>query len=186
MLARAGQPELELVGTTLTRPAATEGILWPACSSASLAVRRRSVTSSITADNAINRVLKTATDAGTKGVDPIYGYGLVNAAAAVRDNVPSVTTNPLGSLAAWIHLNRRAEPTAQPSAPPAGSGQSGSSSSSGRESAVAENPLGVLYPTPTQLLNVGIPLGVLLAFAILAVVMIVVAVRQFGRLRARR
>jgi subtilisin family serine protease len=140
----------------------------------------------ISADNAINRVLVTATDAGTKGVDPIYGYGLVNAAAAVRDNVPSVKTNPLGSLAAWIHLNRRAEPTAEPSAPPAASSGSGSGTSSARASGVAENPLGVLYPTPTELRNVGLPLGVLLAFAIIAVVMIVVAVRQFGRLRARR
>ena len=124
----------------------------------------------------------TATDAGAKGVDPIYGYGLVNAAAAVRDNVPSVTTNPLGSLAAWIHLNRRAEPTAPPSAPPAGS--SGSGPTSVRADGAAENPLGVLYPTPTELRNVGLPLGVLLAFAIIAVVMIVAAVRQFGRLRA--
>jgi subtilisin family serine protease len=140
----------------------------------------------ISADNAINRVLTTATDAGAKGVDPIYGYGLVNAAAAVRNNVPSVTTNPLGSLAAWIHLNRRAEPTAQPSAPPKSGGKAGSGSASSHPIEEAENPLGVLYPTPTQLRNVGLPLGILLAFAILAAVMIVVAVRQFGRLRGRR
>jgi subtilisin family serine protease len=140
----------------------------------------------ISADNAINRVLMTATDAGAKGVDPIYGYGLVNAAAAVRDNVPSVSTNPLGSLAAWIHLNRRAEPTAEPTAPPAASGKSGSGASSARAASEPENPLGVLYPTPTQLRNVGLPLGVLLAFAVLAIVMIVAAVRQFGRLSRRR
>jgi subtilisin family serine protease len=140
----------------------------------------------ISADNAINRVLVTATDAGAKGVDPIYGYGLVNAAAAVRDTVPSVTTNPLGSLTAWIHLNRRAEATAEPSAPPASTGKSGSGSASARAAGTAENPLGVLYPTSTELRNVGLPLGVLLAFAIIAAVMIVAAVRQFGRLSRRR
>jgi hypothetical protein len=110
----------------------------------------------------------------------------VNAAAAVRNSVPSVSTNPLGSLAAWIHLNRRAEPTAQPSAPPKSSGKSGPGSASAHPVEEAENPLGVLYPTPTELRNFGLPLGILLAFAILAAVMIVVAVRQFGRLRGRR
>ena len=49
----------------------------------------------------------------------------------------------------------------------------------------AENPLGILYPTATQLRDVGLPLGILLAFALAAVTMIVLAVRQFGRLRRR-
>ena len=136
----------------------------------------------ITADNAINRVVSTARDAGAKGVDPVYGYGLVDAAAAVRDSVASVKTNPMGSLAAWIHLNRRAQPTAVPTTPP-------TSASTAAPKAVAagpQNPLGILYPTPTELRNVGLPLGVILAFVILAIAMIVAAVRQFGRLRRRR
>ena len=136
----------------------------------------------ISADNAINRVVKTATDAGAKGVDPIYGFGLVNAAAAVRDAVPSVSTNPMGSLAAWIHLNRRAEPTATPTTPPT----SAATPAPKTADATPQNPLGALYPTPTQLRNVGIPLGIILAFLIAAVAMAVAAARQFGRLRRRR
>lgn len=132
----------------------------------------------ISADNAINRVVSTATDAGVKGNDPIYGYGLVNAAAAVRDKVPLVTKNPMGSLAAWIHLNRRAQATAPPTAH--------STAAPARAAGAPQNPLGVLYPTPTELRNVGIPLGVILAFALAAILMLVAAARQFGRLRRRR
>jgi subtilisin family serine protease len=136
----------------------------------------------ISADNAINRVVSTATDAGVKGNDPIYGYGLVNAAAAVRDKVPLVTKNPMGSLAAWIHLNRRAEATAPPTTPPTAH----STTAPARSAGVPQNPLGVLYPTPTELRNVGIPLGIILAFALAAILMLIAAVRQFGRLRRRR
>jgi subtilisin family serine protease len=136
----------------------------------------------ISADNAINRVVSTATDAGAKGVDPIYGYGLVNAAAAVRDKVPSVSKNPMGSLSAWIHLNRRAASTATPTTPPT----SAATASPKKAAGTPQNPLGALYPTPTQLRNVGIPLGLILAFVIAAVAMLVAAGRQFGRLRRRR
>ncbi|HEX4401754.1 MAG TPA: S8 family serine peptidase [Galbitalea sp.] len=135
----------------------------------------------ITAANAINRVISTATDAGAKGVDPIYGYGLVNAAAAVRNTVPSVKANPMGSLAAWIHLNRRAEPTATPTTPPTSRSTAAPAVAQGGP----ENPLGILYPTPTQLRNVGLPLGLILAFVLAALTMIVLAVRHLGRLRGR-
>jgi subtilisin family serine protease len=135
----------------------------------------------ITGANAINRVVSTATDAGAKGVDPIYGYGLLNAAAAVNNAVPSVKANPMGDLAAWIHLNRRAEPTATPSTPPTPK----STRAPTTVAAGPSNPLGILYPTPTQLRNVGLPLAVFLTFGLAALAMIVLAVRQFGRLRRR-
>jgi subtilisin family serine protease len=135
----------------------------------------------ITGANAINRVVSTATDAGAKGVDPIYGYGLINAAAAVRNTVPSVKANPMGDLAAWIHLNRRAEPTATPTTPPT----STSTATPTHLAAGPTNPLGILYPTPTQLRNVGLPIGVLIAFGLAALTLIVLAVRQFGRVRRR-
>ncbi|HEY1529512.1 MAG TPA: S8 family serine peptidase [Galbitalea sp.] len=135
----------------------------------------------ITGANAINRVVSTARDAGAKGVDPIYGYGLLNAAAAVRNTVPSVKANPMGDLSAWIHLNRRAEPTATPTTPPT----STSTAAPTQVSAGPSNPLGILYPTPTQLRNVGLPLALIIAFGLAALVMIVIAVRQFGRLRRR-
>jgi subtilisin family serine protease len=136
----------------------------------------------MSADNVINRVVSTAKDVGAKGVDPVYGYGLVNAAAAVRNKVPLVTTNPMGSLSAWIHLNRRANPTAIPTTPPT----SRSTTAPHVAAGAPANPLGVLYPTPTELRNVGLPMGVILLFVALAIVMLVAAVRQFGRLRRRR
>ncbi|HEY4269531.1 MAG TPA: S8 family serine peptidase [Galbitalea sp.] len=135
----------------------------------------------MSADNVINRIVTTARDAGAKGADPIYGYGLVDAAAAVRATVPSVSTNPMGDLAAWIHLNRRAAPTAVPTAPPT----STATPVKTKADAGPSNPLGSLYPTPNQLHDVGLPLGILLLFLIALIAMIVTATRHFRRLRRR-
>ena len=135
----------------------------------------------ISADNAIERVISTATDAGAKGVDPIYGYGLVNAAAAVSDKVAPVTKNPLGSLSAWIKLNRPAVQKAPSTASP-----TPAATAVPKAAGLPENPLGVLYPTLTQLRDVGIPIGVILAFVAAAVTMLVLAARHLGRLRGRR
>jgi hypothetical protein len=49
---------------------------------------------------------------------PLYGYGRINAAAAVSADVAPVATNPMGSLEEWIRLNRRAAPTDSPTANP--------------------------------------------------------------------
>jgi len=91
------------------------------------------------ADNVLNRIIATARPpaGAASGRDPLYGYGLVDAAGAVSASVPSVSENPLGSLAEWIRLYRRAdaqpvpEPTVSPveipplpqveAGPPAGS-----------------------------------------------------------------
>jgi type VII secretion-associated serine protease mycosin len=132
------------------------------------------------ANNVINRIVATARDAGAPGADPIYGFGLIDAAAAVRDSVSRVTENPMGDLAQWITVYRRAPATAapvpviQPSATPA------------PIAAAPESPLGTLLPTVNLLRNVGIPLGVVVAFAALAVWAIVRAVRQFGAARKTR
>jgi subtilisin family serine protease len=60
------------------------------------------------AANVIQRVLATARDAGAPGTDVLYGYGKVDAAAAVTATVPKVSANPLGSLKDWIALYRPA------------------------------------------------------------------------------
>ena len=67
----------------------------------------------LNAANVIQRVLATATPVGTVP-SPTYGYGIINAGAAVSADVPSVDANPLGDLAQWIHLYRRAESTGTP------------------------------------------------------------------------
>lgn len=68
------------------------------------------------AANVINRIVATARPAGEPGPDPIYGFGIVDAAAAVTADVPLVEANPMGDLAEWIRLYRRAD--VAPSAPP--------------------------------------------------------------------
>ncbi len=57
----------------------------------------------------INRILSTARPVTSSVPDPLYGYGLVDASAAVSAEVGTVTANPLGSLEDWIALNRRAD-----------------------------------------------------------------------------
>ncbi len=59
------------------------------------------------APDVINRILKTARDTGAPGVDNLYGYGIINANAAVNNNVPSVSQNPLGTIEEWIRVHRR-------------------------------------------------------------------------------
>jgi type VII secretion-associated serine protease mycosin len=49
------------------------------------------------APEVINRLIRTAVDKGPAGRDDQYGYGLIDAYAALTANVPPVTANPLGS-----------------------------------------------------------------------------------------
>ncbi len=68
----------------------------------------------LSAEQVINRIVDTATDAGAPGFDTLYGYGVLDAAAAVDADIEVPTENRLGSMAEWIHLYRRAEPSAAP------------------------------------------------------------------------
>jgi len=126
------------------------------------------------ANNVIERIVATAKDAGAAGTDPIYGFGLIDAEAAVTASVAPVTANPMGDLADWIKVYRRAAstpgptPTAAPSASPAPV-----------VAAAPVNPLGTLLPTVNLLRNVGIPLGVFVVFAALLVGLVLRAARQF-------
>jgi subtilisin family serine protease len=110
------------------------------------------------AANVINRVITTARDAGPPGADPTYGFGYLDAAAAVSAEVPAVVANPMGDLAEWVRINRRAEATPAPvesvlPAPdPAPEGR-------------AVDPTGTLLPSLVDLQLVGTPVlaaGVLL------------------------
>ena len=59
--------------------------------------------------NVINRVLLSANRVTDTVPDPIYGYGLVDAYAALTADVPFVSDNPLGSLDDWVVLHRKQE-----------------------------------------------------------------------------
>ena len=130
------------------------------------------------AANVIERVVATAKDAGTPGADAIYGFGLIDAAAAVTASVPLVDENPMGDLAEWIKVYRRAATTPVPiptdtPAPPV------------PEEVVAgpANPLGTVLPTVNLLRNVGIPLGVFLLFAVGFVLAVVRGVQRVRSVR---
>ena len=67
----------------------------------------RSAYPELSAANVINRITGTARDAGEPGQDTLYGYGLLDAGAALTADVPSVAANPLGNIADWIRIHRR-------------------------------------------------------------------------------
>lgn len=71
----------------------------------------------MSAKQVINRIVSTAKDAGPAGKDPLYGFGVLNAEAALKDPVPEAAANPLGSISDWIRVHRRgnlAPPAAVP------------------------------------------------------------------------
>ncbi|WP_081998519.1 S8 family serine peptidase [Sinomonas humi] len=86
---------------------------------AGVAALIRSKWPQMSADQVINRIISTAKDAGAPGHDPIYGYGILNAEAALTADVPETKVNPLGSIADWIRVHRpdAAAPPSTPLAP---------------------------------------------------------------------
>ncbi|MDJ0334382.1 S8 family serine peptidase [Salinibacterium sp. G-O1] len=134
------------------------------------------------ANNVINRIVQTAKDAGVSGADAIYGYGLIDAKAAVTASVPRVSENPMGSLAEWITIHRRAPsaavptPTLQPSAPTTSTPTPDTPVIAG-----PQNPLGTILPTVSLLRNVGIPLAVVLFFLGTFVAVIVLGAQRVRR-----
>lgn len=87
---------------------------------AGIAALVRSAHPELDANNVIERILKTARPSPAGGSPLLYGHGLVDAARAVTASVPSVSENPMGSLAEWIRVFRRAEsePTPEPTVAP--------------------------------------------------------------------
>lgn len=61
------------------------------------------------AHQVINRILTTAEDTGDAGQDNLYGRGIVDAEAALTEDVDPVSSNPMGSIADWITMHRRGE-----------------------------------------------------------------------------
>lgn len=122
------------------------------------------------ANNVIQRVLATATPVGDVP-SPVYGYGRINAYAAVTADVVPVTSNPMGSLADWVRMNRRATPSATPVAPPS-------------DAPVALPVSPWQWPPWTYwLARYGYSLAFVLGFASLIVLVIIVVVRRKRRNR---
>lgn len=80
---------------------------------AGVAALIRSEHPELSAAEVVNRIVDTARDAGPPGFDTLYGYGVLDAAAAVGEDITVPAENRLGSMAEWIHLYRRGEPSAE-------------------------------------------------------------------------
>jgi type VII secretion-associated serine protease mycosin len=157
----------------------------------------RSAHPELDAANVINRVIATATPVGAQLPSPIYGYGLIDAEAAVGDEVGAVADNPLGDLSEWVRLYRRADAPA-PSAPPSASevpdpvdpspleSTAGGTDAASGPSAPRPGLVDVLLPGPLMLREVGIPLLVIGVFTSLLIAVGAFAVRRFRAILRRR
>jgi type VII secretion-associated serine protease mycosin len=129
----------------------------------------------------VNRIVSTARDAGAGGIDPLYGFGLVDAAAAVSATVTPVTVNPMGDLSEWVRLNRRAEATPEPAGAGAGLPTPATTFIATPDDSVAN-----LLPSVSLLRDVGIPLLLYAAFGTALAIVTTAAVRQVRSIRRRQ
>ena len=138
------------------------------------------------ADDVINRLIRTARPAGSTVPDAIYGYGLIDAAAAVRAEVAPVSVNPVGDLAEWIRLYRRADGPPAPQATAVPPPPEVAATPAPRDPATAlPVDLRALLPSASDITDVGIPAAVLGGFGLLIALCGVAAGRQIGRLRRK-
>jgi type VII secretion-associated serine protease mycosin len=163
-------------------------VLWDGTSGATpliagIAALVRAAHPDLDAANVIQRIIATSRDAGASGADPIYGYGLVDAAAAVSATVPAVTANPMGDLSEWVRINRRADATPAPAETlaPAPAPTAAPLPQAGG----VQTPLGTLLPTVSQLRDVGIPLLLYAVFGSAFVLLLITALRQFRAARRK-
>lgn len=127
------------------------------------------------APNVINRLLTTARPAGELTPDPLYGFGLIDAWAAVTADVPLVSANPLGSIDDWVIVHRRQE--GNPIVVPLGS-----TASDSPEQATPAPPVPLAVDVPRTV----VPYFVSTIFGVaLATVLITGAVLVLVRLRNR-
>ena len=92
---------------------------------AGVAALIRSKWPEMTASQVINRIVSTAKDAGAPGKDPLYGFGILDAEAALKADVPETRANPLGSISDWIRVHRRGNLATSPAAAVSGPLQRG-------------------------------------------------------------
>jgi type VII secretion-associated serine protease mycosin len=128
------------------------------------------------AANVIERLIRTADPKGDDVPSPLYGWGIIDPVGALTADVPEVDASPLGSLADWITIHRRAEATPPPVA--------------GEEQPIvpiADPPLPssdgaqTLLPTAWTLAYITVPLSLVAGFGTLAALLGIGATRHTRR-----
>lgn len=142
----------------------------------------RSAHPELEAENVINRIIRTARPVpGASAVpDLLYGYGLVDAAAAVSAQVASVSSNPMGSLEEWIRVHRRAQSDPQPAPVPSAP----ATIAPLPPADAASRPTSPLLPSADTLLYGTLPLLALTLPAILIALGVTAAVRRIRSARS--
>ena len=175
-------PSEELLGVS----ADGQLVIWNGTSGAApivagVAALVRAAHPDLDAANVINRIIQTARPVSETRPDEIYGWGLVDAAAAVTAPVDPVAENPMGSLAEWVRLYRRAEidpaasPTPAPIEVPPLSAPEGPT-----------QPFSPLLPTEDTLRYGTVPLAGVTLAAILVALCVTAAVRRIRSSRTPR
>ena len=128
------------------------------------------------AADVIERLIRTADPHGHDVPSALYGWGIIDPVPALSSEVPGVEKNPLGSLADWIALHRRADspapatddatqqivPIADPPPPQSDGAQT-------------------LLPTAWTLAYITVPLSLVAAFGTLAALLGIGAARHTRR-----
>jgi len=147
------------------------------------------------ANSVIQRLIATARPQDGPVPGPIYGYGLVDASAAVSADVAPVTANPLAvpyDLAEWIRLYRRADAvpsvTPEPSAEPVDPTPTAEAAPGAPQGPSGLIPawLRGLVPQTNVLIDTVLPVGLLLAFGALFAAGIIGSVRATRASRRAR
>ncbi|GAA1763737.1 S8 family serine peptidase [Agromyces humatus] len=128
------------------------------------------------AANVIERVIQTADPNGREVPSALYGFGLIDPVAALESDVETVDENPLGSLAEWITLHRRA------------AGETPAPSTEDAEIVpIADPPLpdedatDTLLPTPWTLAYITVPLSLVAGFGTIGALLGIGATRHLRR-----
>ncbi|WP_247828429.1 S8 family serine peptidase [Arthrobacter antioxidans] len=128
----------------------------------------------LSAAQVVNRIVGTAKDAGAPGFDTLYGYGVLDVAAAVNSDLQVPEQNRLGSMAQWIELYRRGGQSPAPA--PVPPGEQAAEVIPAPPAPQAEDPLVSVH---------NIPAVVVLGFAALVLAMLVGGALHVARVRRR-
>lgn len=113
-----------------------------------LAALIRSHWPAMSAADVVNRIIRSARPATAQVPDPNYGYGAIDARAALTADIPAVSANPLGSIADWIRMHRRGAGAQAPNRVtlPAPAPSPAPTATARRPDAVAAPPAGPRWP----------------------------------------